>query len=80
MKTRLRCRVPPVMNRKEGVVFWHEGEEIEVVMSSFWQGWIDRGCLEVTESRSAKTQGTDADDNTTVKPIVRRRGRTQKAS
>ena len=47
--TRVRCLAPPVVNRKEGVALWHEGDEDTVEMSGYWQGHVDRGALEIVD-------------------------------
>lgn len=52
----IRCRKPPVVNRKQGVYLGYEGATTEIESSDFnvsgsgfWQGQIERGAIEVVE-------------------------------
>lgn len=64
-KVIIRCLVAPVMNRKAGIILWHEGDATEVEINGFWKNQIERGSVEVVETDESSEQ------NPQVKTISR---------
>ena len=47
---KLKCKLPPVINVKQGKHMYHVGATVEIDIddiNGFWQGQIDRGSVEI---------------------------------
>jgi hypothetical protein len=39
----VRCLLPVVHNRAEGITMWQKGDTAEIVVTGFWEGMIEQG-------------------------------------